>query len=155
MSVNTEEQIVMTPFLKKIVSQIRAYDTYGTWDKRKDEDIIKDFVKDTKKPKMDIMSGGHCEVDPKALLKIQSFYKAVAFSIEKNIGVMCSTVLNLDHEGSGLLLIYAGRLILILKGIRDAGSFGFKSVEAIEKEGQKLIESALKIYEKYKEVANI
>ncbi len=155
MSVNIEDQVIMTPFLKEIVSQIRAYDTYGTWDKRKDEDIIKDFIKDSKKPKVEIMGGSHCELDPKTLLKIQSFYKAVTFTIEKAINTMCSTLLNLDHEGSGILLIYAGRLILILKGVRDAGSFGFKNIEAIEKEGQKLIESALKIYEKYQEVANI
>ena len=30
-------------FLKEIDSQVRAYDTYGTWEKRSDEDLLKEF----------------------------------------------------------------------------------------------------------------
>ncbi len=140
-------------FIKEVVRHIRAYDTYRTWEKRSDEEILKDFLKGDSKRSLSF--AGHCETDPKVILRIHAFFKAVTSIIEKLSGFITSAVINIDGEGNGIVLIYAGRLILINKTIRDANRFRFKSLDHIRSEGEKLIEKALDLLEKYQEVAKI
>jgi len=63
------EEELSKELLKNIVSQLRAYDTYGTWDKRSDEDLLKEFLKKEEKTHSNINLTGHCAVDPKTMLK--------------------------------------------------------------------------------------
>ncbi|MCX8076599.1 MAG: NifX-associated nitrogen fixation protein [Aquificaceae bacterium] len=139
--------------LKEVVSQVRAYDTYGTWDKKSDEDILQDFLKRETKKSLSFM--GHCEVDPKTTLKIYAYFKAIGAVVEKLSGYITSVVINLDHEGNGSVLIYTGRLILVNKTIRDASKFGFKSFEDMKSQGEKLVEKSIKLLEEHPEVARL
>ncbi len=141
--------------LKEIVNQIRAYDTYGTWEKKSDHDILNHLflTKPEKQASLSLM--GHCEVDPKALLKLHAYFKAIGVLIEKSSGLLTSVVINLDEEGNGIVLIYSGRLILVNKSIRDANKFRFKSLDEMALQAQKFIDKALELLEKYREVANI
>ncbi len=141
--------------LKEIVNQIRAYDTYGTWEKKSDHDILNNLflTKPEKQASLSLM--GHCEVDPKALLKLHAYFKAIGALIEKSSGLLTSVVINLDEEGNGIVLIYSGRLILVNKSIRDANKFRFKSLDEMALQAQKFIDKALELLEKYREVANI
>ncbi len=141
--------------LKEIVNQIRAYDTYGTWEKKSDHDILNNLflTKPEKQASLSLM--GHCEVDPKALLKLHAYFKAIGALIEKSSGLLTSVVINLDEEGNGIVLIYSGRLILVNKSIRDANKFRFKSLDEMALQAQKFIDKALELLEKYSEVANI
>ncbi len=141
--------------LKEIVNQIRAYDTYGTWEKKSDHDILNNLflTKPEKQASLSLM--GHCEVDPKALLKLHAYFKAIGVLIEKSSGLLTSVVINLDEEGNGIVLIYSGRLILVNKSIRDANKFRFKSLDEMALQAQKFIDKALELLEKYSEVANI
>ncbi len=141
--------------LKEIVNQIRAYDTYGTWEKKSDHDILNHLflTKPEKQASLSLM--GHCEVDPKALLKLHAYFKAIGVLIEKSSGLLTSVVINLDEEGNGIVLIYSGRLILVNKSIRDANKFRFKSLDEMALQAQKFIDKALELVEKYSEVANI
>lgn len=141
--------------LKEIVNQVRAYDTYGTWEKKSDHDILNHLflTKPEKQPSLSLM--GHCEVDPKALLKLHAYFKAIGALIEKSSGLLTSVVINLDEEGNGIVLIYSGRLILVNKSIRDANKFRFKSLDEMALQAQRFIDKALELVEKYREVANI
>jgi probable nitrogen fixation protein len=51
-------------------------------------------------------------------------------------------------------VLTAGRLIVINKHMRDVHRFGFESMEKLEAEGERLVESALEWIEKYPEVAH-
>lgn len=142
-------------FMKEVVNQVRAYDTYGTWEKRGDEDLLKEFLKgETNKP-ASFNFGGHCAVDPKAMLKIYAYFKALGVVIERRSNILTSTVINMDYEGNGNVIVYSGRLVLVNKTIRDANRFGFKSLEDMAKQGLKMIEKATQLLEKYEEVARL
>jgi len=147
------EEGLSKDLLKNIVSQLRAYDTYGTWDKRSDEDLLKEFLKKEEKTHSNINLTGHCAVDPKTMLKIYAYFKALGVTIEKLSGMLTSVVINIDDEGNGNVLIYSGRLILLNKTIRDANKFSFKSIEDMLKQGLKVINGAMQHLEKYEEVA--
>jgi probable nitrogen fixation protein len=82
------------------------------------------------------------------------FYNAVGLAIEQAAGVMASPLMKLHQEGFGRVVLTAGRLIVIDKHLRDTHKFGYESMEILEAEGEKLVESALEWIEKYPEVAN-
>lgn len=149
------DQKVAEDFLKEVVNQLRAYDTYGTWEKRSDEDLLKEFLKKEESKNVSLNFGGHCAVDPKAMLKIYTYFKALGVLIERLSGLITSTIVNLDDEGNGVVLIYAGRLVLVNKTIRDANRFGFKSLEDMSNQGVKMLESAMRLIERYGEVARL
>lgn len=140
-------------FLKEIVNQVRAYDTYGTWEKKSNEDLLKEFLKGGSKKPLSLV--GHCEIDPKAMLKIYAYFKALGAIIEKLSGFITSVVINMDDEGNGTVLIYTGRFILVNKTIRNANMFGFNSIDDMRSQGEKLIHKALHFLESYAEVARL
>ncbi|MFN3813206.1 MAG: DUF269 domain-containing protein [Aquificaceae bacterium] len=133
--------------LKEIVNQVRAYDTYGAWEKKSNEDLLKEFLKSGSKKSLSLV--GHCEVDPKATLKAYAYFKAIGATIEKLSGFITSVMINLDDEGNGTVLIYTGRLILVYRTIRNVNIFGFNSIEDIKSQGEKLISQALHVLESY------
>ena len=72
-----------SPFLKVLVKQIRAQDTYGFYRSWSDELIIKPFIV-SKQKKREISLEG--EVDPATKSRIMSFFGTIAASLEKETG---------------------------------------------------------------------
>jgi probable nitrogen fixation protein len=66
---------------------------------------------------------------------------------------MASPVVNLSHEGFGRVLVTAGKLVVVDRSLRDVHRFGFRTIEKMQEEGDKLLTTALGLIEKYPEVA--
>ncbi|HLO84817.1 MAG TPA: NifX-associated nitrogen fixation protein [Nostocaceae cyanobacterium] len=147
---NSEVQI--TPFLKTILQQIRGQDTYGFYRNWSDELILKPFVV-TKQKRKEISVEG--EVDPATLSRINAFFRAIAVCIEQETGLMSNVIVNLNHEGFGWALVFAGRLLLVVKTLRDAHRFGFESLEKLDAEGQAYIQKALELSQRFPEVGKL
>ena len=98
-------------FLKEIVSHERAYVTYGTWEKRSDVDLLMEFLKCVNKKPLSVM--GHCQIDPKAMLKIYAYFNALGATIEKLSGFITSVVINMDDEGNALGFSNVGDLNML------------------------------------------
>jgi probable nitrogen fixation protein len=137
-------------FLKAIVQQIRANDPYGTYRNWSDELLLKPFVV-TKVQKREISVEG--EVDPITKGRIMAFYRAVAACIETETGQLAQVVIDLNHEGFGWALIFSGRLLVVVRTLRDAQRFGFDSLEKVAAEGEKLIQSGVNSIQRFPEVA--
>ncbi len=141
-----------SPFLKAIVGQIRANDAYGTLRNWSDDLLLKPYVV-TKVQKRAISVEG--EVDPITKGRILAFYRAVAHRIEEETGFLSQVVIDLSHEGFGWALIFSGRLLLAARTLRDAQRFGFDSLEKLEAEGAKLVQSGIDLAQKYPEVGRL
>lgn len=141
--------------LKEVVNQVRNYDFYGAWAKKSDENILEQLFLSKPEKKSSVSLIGHCEVDPKAILKIHAYFKAIGVVLEKLSGLLTSVVINIDEEGNGIILIYAGRLILLNKVIRDANRFHFKSLEDMVSKAQRIIESSLELVDRYEQVTKL
>jgi probable nitrogen fixation protein len=146
------EFIEASPFLKTIVQQIRANDAYGTYRNWQDELLLKPYLV-TKVQKREIPVDG--DVDPLTKSRIMAFYRAVAYRIEEETGLLGQVVLDLSHEGFGWAIVFAGRLLLVARTLRDAQRFGFDSLEKLNKEGEKLINKGVELATKYSEVGQI
>lgn len=141
-----------SPFLKAMVQQIRANDSYGTFRNWADELLLKPYVI-SKKDRRQISVEG--DVDPATLARILGFYRAIATCIEQETGQLSQVVVDLSHEGFGWALIFSGRLILVSKTLRDAQRFSFDSLEKLNAEGEKLVQKGIALAQRFPEVCDV
>lgn len=141
-----------SPFLKAIVQQVRANDAYGTYRNWSDALLLKPYVI-AKRARREISVEG--EVDLITQSRIMAFYRAIAYCIEEETGLLSQVVIDLSHEGFGWALVFSGRLILVSKTLRDAQRFGFDSLEKLDAEGQKLVTRGVELARKFPEVADV
>ncbi len=138
-----------SPILQEIVRQMRAADPYGTWS---DELLLKPFVV-TKAQKRQISLEG--EVDPAVRSRILIYYRAIAALIEKETGLLAQVVLDLNSEGFGWVLVFSGRLLLVVNTLRDAHRFGFESLEQLTEKATALIDKGIQLARTYPEVGRL
>ncbi|WP_353930918.1 NifX-associated nitrogen fixation protein [Okeanomitos corallinicola TIOX110] len=149
---NATSAIISSPFLKTLVQQIRANDSYGFYRTWSDELILKPYVV-TKQKKKEISVEG--EIDPATISRINAFFRAIASSIEIETGLLSNVVIDLGHEGFGWALVFSGRLLLTIKTLRDAHRFGFESLEKLNEEGAKFVEKGIDLAKRFPEVGNL
>ncbi|MBF2051579.1 MAG: NifX-associated nitrogen fixation protein [Elainella sp. C42_A2020_010] len=149
---STATEPVISPFLKAIVQQVRANDPYGTYRNWSDELLLKPYVV-SKAQKREISVEG--EVDPITKGRILAFYRAIAHQIELETGLLCQVVIDLSHEGFGWALVFSGRLLLVARTLRDAQRFGFDSLDKLETEGDRLIQTAVGLANRFPEVGKL
>ena len=137
-------------FIKELVKQWRAQDSFGTWEKKSDELLLEPYVVDKEKRKSMPIVG---DPDPETLWRLELFYNAVGMAIEKQTSVMVSPMMKMHHEGFGRMVLIAGRLIVVNKQLRDVHRFGFLSLSKLAEEGEKLVAAGVEMINKYPEVA--
>ena len=137
-------------FLKELFKQWRAQDTHGQWDKKSDLELIAPYII-TKEQRREIPIMG--DPDPETLWRLELYYNAIGLSVERLTGIMVSPMMKMSHEGFGKMILTAGRLVVIVKHLRDVHRFGFESYEKLVAEGEKQVASAIEMIEKFPEVA--
>ena len=138
-------------FVKELVKQWRAQDSYGTWDGKSDEDLLEPYIL-TKEKRQALPIVG--DPDPETIWRMELFYSAVSLSIERATGVMVTPMMKMSHEGFGRMVLIAGRLIAVNKQLRDVHRFGFPTMEKLAEEGEKFVAAGVDMIKKYSEVAN-
>jgi probable nitrogen fixation protein len=138
------------PLLKALVNLIRAEDRYGAWERKPDHDLLTAFVV-TKEARRAIPIVG--DPGPEMLLRVEQFYKALCFRIEQRSGLMASPVMEMTHEGFGRLVLIVGKLVVYSKSLRDVHRFGFPSLEALVKDGEKAVDEAVQTAERFSDAA--
>jgi len=138
-------------FLKELAKQFRAQDTYGTWDKKSDAELLEPYILDREKRHAIPIVG---DPDPETLWRVELFFNAVGLAIERETGVMVTPIMKMHHEGFGRMVLCAGRLIVVNRQLRDVHRFGFRDSEKLAQEGEKLVAEAIEMIRKYPEVAN-
>jgi probable nitrogen fixation protein len=147
-----EDPVLETDFAKEMVRQMRAIDTYGTYDNWPVSKILEPFVL-TKEKKQEIPVVG--DPDEITMSRVKAFYNAISAMIEKECGLMAVPMMNLTHEGFGRALITVGKLVVMDKTLRDVHRFGFPSLSKMKDEADKLLSVALEIIGQYPKVAGM
>jgi probable nitrogen fixation protein len=114
--------------------------------------LLKPFVV-TKAQKRQISLEG--EVDPGVRSRILIYYRAIAALIEKETGLLAQVVLDLNSEGFGWVLVFSGRLLLVVNTLRDAHRFGFESLEQLTEKATALIDKGIQLARTYPEVGRL
>ncbi|MGD8909571.1 MAG: NifX-associated nitrogen fixation protein [Chromatiales bacterium] len=146
------DPVLATDFATEMVRQMRAIDTYGTYDNWPVSKILEPFVL-TKEKKREIPVVG--DPDEITLSRVKAFYNAISAMIEKECGLMAVPMMNLTHEGFGRALITVGKLVVMDKTLRDVHRFGFPSLSKMKDEADKLLSVALEIIGQHPKVAGM
>ncbi|AEH10135.1 MULTISPECIES: NifX-associated nitrogen fixation protein [Protofrankia] len=141
---------VTTGFLRDLIDQLRAGDTYGQLDRLGWEKLLSPFVLT---PQRRRELGISCDVDPATEGRLRSFYQAVAAGIEKATGLVTGYLLDLSHEGFGRVTVFTGRLVVVSEVLRDAHRFGFDSIDHLAGRGEALVGAAAALVRAHPEVA--
>jgi probable nitrogen fixation protein len=147
-----QDPLLTTDFIKEMVKQVRAIDSYGTYDGWPVDRILAPYVV-TKEQRRAIPVIG--DPDEIMLARIKAFYNAISSLIEKECGLMAVPNINITHEGFGRALITVGKLVVMDRTLRDVHRYGYESLSKMKDEGDKLLSVALEIIGKYPEVAGL
>ncbi len=146
------DPLLSTDFIQEMAKQMRAIDSYGTYDGWPVERILAPYVV-TKEQRRAIP----VIEDPDEILlsRIKAFYNAIASLVEKECGLMAVPMINITHEGFGRAVITVGKLVVMDKTLRDVHRYGYESLSKMKDEADKLLSVALEIVGKYPEVAGM
>jgi probable nitrogen fixation protein len=137
-------------FMSDLLDQIRAGDHFGRLDRIADEKLLKPFVVEREKS---VDLSDFCDIDAATENRLRTFYQAIAVGIEKTTGVMTTSMIDINHEGFGRAVVFAGRLVLVSTVMREAGKFGFASIDKLEDAGERFVEQGAKAFANYPQVA--
>ncbi|OBS10594.1 NifX-associated nitrogen fixation protein [Acidihalobacter prosperus] len=151
-ALQADTEVLETDFIKEMVRQIRALDSYGTCDDWPAERLLAPLVL-TPERKREIPVVG--DPDEVTVSRVVAFYNAIAVSIEKECGLMAVPMVHLSHEGFGRALITVGKLVVLDRPLRDVHRFGFASLSKLKDEGDKYVASALAAVGEYPAVAGL
>ncbi|HZX31619.1 MAG TPA: NifX-associated nitrogen fixation protein [Rhodocyclaceae bacterium] len=146
------DPILETDFIKEMVRQMRALDTYGEYNGWTPEKILDPFVL-TKERKAEIPLIG--DPDETTIARVKAFYNAIAVLIEKECKLLAVPLIHLTHEGFGRALITVGKLVAVDKTLRDVHRFGFASLSKMKDEADALLSVALERVGQYPAVAGL
>ncbi|OIR13775.1 hypothetical protein GALL_49100 [mine drainage metagenome] len=146
------DPLLSTDFIQEMAKQMRAIDSYGTYDGWPVERILAPYVV-TKEQRRAIPVIG--DPDEILLSRIKAFYNAIASLVEKECGLMAVPMINITHEGFGRAVITVGKLVVMDKTLRDVHRYGYESLSKMKDEADKLLSVALEIVGKYPEVAGM
>ena len=146
------DPLLSTDFMKEMVKQMRAIDSYGTYDGWPVDRILAPYIV-TKEQRRAIPVIG--DPDEIMLSRIKAFYNAVSSLIEKECGLMAVPSINITHEGFGRALITVGKLVVMDRTLRDVHRFGFESLSKMMSEADKYLSVAIEIIGKFPEVAGL
>jgi probable nitrogen fixation protein len=149
---NESAPLLAHPFVKQVVTQLRATDSYGTYDTWTDCRVLDPLIL-TKERRREIPVIG--DPDDITISRVKAFYNAISCRIEAESGLMAVPMINLSHEGFGRALITVGRLIVMDKILRDVHRFGFDSLEKLIDEVDKLTAKALGVIAEHRDVAQL
>ena len=146
------DPILTTDFIKEMLRQVRALDSYGQYDGQPVESVLAPLVL-TKARKAEIQLLG--DPDEITVAFVKAFYNAIAVLIEKECGLMAVSLIHLSHEGFGRVLITVGKLVVLDRTLRDVHRFGFQSLSKMKDEADRYLSVALEIIGKFPEVAGL
>ena len=140
------------PIIKQMVVQLRAMDSYGTYDTWSDARVLDPLVLTKERRKAIPVVG---DPDETTISRIKAFYNALAQLLERETGLLAVPVINLTHEGFGRALILVGKLVALDKTLRDVHRFGFDSLEALAAEAEKQLGKAAALVAEHRVVAEL
>lgn len=129
--------IEQSPYLTTLKEKLRAHDAYNTWKQVQDDVLLTRFfvlTKDQKK-EIDVMKA----VAPETIGKIRMVYEAAAQVIEQDTGQMVITIVDINTEGFGRVLLVSDEKVLVHRTHRNTQKFGFKCLEDLMTFGEGLV----------------
>lgn len=132
-------------FVRELIHQIRLHGDPRAWDGKDDEELLAPLV--AASPVADD------ELEAERYFLVELFHEAVARVVERRAGVSCTVMMRLQHDGAGRIVLLAGRLVVVARELRDLHRFGFASLERLAEAGERLVQGAVEMVERFPDAA--
>ncbi len=146
------DDLMEHPSVRQIVTQLRALDSYGTYDTWPDYKVLDPMIL-TKERRREIPVVG--DPDETTISRLKAYYNAIAAGIEREVELMAVPVVNLSHEGFGKALILVGRLVVLNRTLRDVHRFGFDSLDKLVADLDAQVAQAVALVNAHRAVAEL
>ncbi|WP_320818650.1 NifX-associated nitrogen fixation protein [Thalassolituus sp.] len=150
--IKSSDELLSNPLVRQLVVQLRAQDSYGTYDTWSDDRVIDPMIL-SKERRREIPVVG--DPDETTISRVKAYYNAVSTTIEKECGLMATPVINISHEGFGRAMVIVGKLVVLDKVLRDVHRFGFDSLEKLVEEIEKVSSKAVELINAHGDVARL
>jgi len=150
--VQEDDKFLQDPIVRQMVVQLRALDSYGTYDTWTDARVLDPLVLTKERRKAIPVVG---DPDETTISRVKAYYNALAQLLERETGLLAVPVINITHEGFGRALVLVGKLVALDKTLRDVHRFGFESLEALSAEAQKQLAKATALVNEHRTVAEL
>ncbi len=152
LEIDEQDPLLESDFVREVLRQLRALDTYGSYEGWSDAQVLDPLIMTKeRKREMPVIA----DPDDITLSNIRAYYNALAICMERECGHMASPFISISHEGFGRVLITVGKLVVLDKVLRDAHLFGFRSLEQLKTDSDRLLAQAQAMVSRYPEVAAI
>lgn len=135
-------------FLKELVKQVRALDTYGVWERDSDEKLLTGKYIKTKEQLKEIPI--IADISEEQIKDMRLLLQALALAFEQKTAEMANVVIEMSHEGFGRGVVIADKIVIVDKYFKDAHRFGYPTIEKLTEEGEKMLDKAIATYNEYK-----
>jgi len=135
-------------FLKELVKQVRALDTYGVWERDSDEKLLTGKYIKTKEQLKEIPI--IADITQEQIKDMRLLLQALALAFEQKTAEMANVVIEMSHEGFGRGVVIADKIVIVDKYFKDAHRFGYPTIEKLTEEGEKMLDKAIATYNEYK-----
>ncbi len=135
-------------FLKELVKQVRALDTYGVWERDSDEKLLSGKYIKTKEQLKEIPI--IADISEEQIKDMRLLLQALALAFEQKTAEMANVVIEMSHEGFGRGVVIADKIVIVDKYFKDAHRFGYPTIEKLTEEGEKMLDKAIATYNEYK-----
>ena len=150
--INSNDPILDSDFIREMVRQMRALDTYGSCDDQSAAEIMESFIL-TREMKRELPLIG--DPDEIIISRVKAFYNAISALIEQECGLMATPLINLSYEGFGRVIITVGKLVVLDRNLRDVHRFGFQNLSKMKDEADRMLSVAIEIVGKYSDAAGM
>ena len=150
--ITADDVLINHPIVRQIVVQLRALDSYGTYDTWTDDKVLDPLIL-TKERRREIPVVG--DPDETTVSRVKAFYNSIATAVEAETGLMAVPFVNLTHEGFGRALVIVGKLVVLDKTLRDIHRFGFDSLDKLVEDMEKLLGKAVTLINDHRVVAEL
>jgi len=138
----------MSIFKEQLISQVRALDSFGSWSKLSDEELLTQKYVKTKEDLKN--TPVIADIDEMVIKDIRLIFEALALAFERQTGVMCSVIMEMSHEGFGRVAVIADNIVIGNKYFKDAHRFGYRTLEKLELDCESMLKKAVETYQYYK-----
>lgn len=151
-TITEDDPALQNAFVKQMVVQLRAIDSYGSYDNWSDARVIDPLVLNKERRRAIPVVG---DPDETTLARVKAYYNALAQMIERTCGLMAVPVINITHEGFGRGFILVGKLVVLDKTLRDVHRFGFDSLAQMIEESEKQLKKSCDVIAQHRAVAEL
>jgi probable nitrogen fixation protein len=137
--------------IQALLQLMRSHDRSGAWDDEPDDLLLAPFIV-TKAQKREMPLIG--DPDPDILWRVELYYAAIAWEIEKRSGRAIVPMLQINHEGWGRVALIAGRLVAAIAHVRELHRFGFETLDQLADKAEKVVLEGVATIDKFPAVAD-